>query len=225
MGKLNIAIDGPAGAGKSTVAKFLAEKLGIIYLDTGAMYRTVALKAIRSGVGTTDRIALAALMENINIDVKYVNGSQVIKLDGENVNDLIRTPEVTKGSSDVAQFPEVRIRMAGIQRKIAEQNSLIMDGRDIGSYVLPDADVKIFLTASEQERAYRRFKENISKGMTGTTFEEVLKDIQYRDKNDSNREFSPLIKADGAIEIDSTGREADWVIKTILNIIGDKGGD
>lgn len=223
MRKLNIAIDGPAGAGKSTVARILAKNLGIIYLDTGAMYRTVALKAIRSGVSTHDRMALAALMENIDIKVECNGNMQVIRLDGDNVNDMIRTPEITKGSSDVALFPEVRVKMAEIQRRIAKQNSLIMDGRDIGSYVLPNADVKIFLTASENERAMRRFKENLAKGVTGITYEDVKKDIAYRDKNDSGRKFAPLVRAEDAIEIDSTGRDIKWVVEDILDIIKNKG--
>lgn len=221
--KIGIAIDGPAGAGKSTIAKIISKSLGIIYLDTGAMYRSVALKAIREGINTKDQEKLSNLVEKTDIKVTYSGDEQRIILDGEDVTKKIRTKEVSIGASDVSAVPAVRIKMVELQREIADKNSVVMDGRDIGTYVLPNADYKFFLTASVEERAKRRFKEQIEKGVKDITLEEVKKDIEYRDKNDSSRDFAPLRKAEDAIEIDTTNISAQEVANRILSII--KGND
>ncbi len=222
---INIAIDGPAGAGKSTIAKAISRILGIVYLDTGAMYRTVALKAIRSGLDTLDEAGLATLVRDIDIRIEYKDNEQRIFLDGNEVTGLIRTPEVSIGASNVAVIPAVRIKMVELQRDIAHDNDVVMDGRDIGTYVLPDANFKFFLTASLDERAKRRYIEMLSKGMTDVDYEEVKKDIAFRDKNDSSRAFAPLSKAPDAMEIDTTGLEPKEVIRIILDKIETNGAD
>lgn len=219
MSAITIAIDGPAGAGKSTVAKNISKALGIVYLDTGAMYRTVALKAIRSGVDTTNAERIGELVKDIEIKVEYINNEQHIYLDGEDVSSLIRTPEVSVGASNVAVIPAVRIKLVDIQRKIADQNSVVMDGRDIGTYVLPNAKYKFFVTASLDERAYRRHKELQEKGGNSVSLEEVANDISYRDKNDSSRAFAPLSKAADAIEIDTTGLSPQEVTDLLLSYL------
>lgn len=223
MDRISIAIDGPAGAGKSTIAKMISKCLGIVYLDTGAMYRTVALKAIQSGVDTKDQVALSEMVKDIDVFIEYKNNEQAIYLDKENVTGLIRTPRISVGASDVAVVPAVRIKMVELQREIASKNSVVMDGRDIGTYVLPNADFKFFLTASVEERARRRFNEMTEKGDFSASFEDVLKDIRYRDHNDSSRAFAPLAKADDAIEIDSTQLQAEQVAETIMIMIKKKG--
>lgn len=211
----SIAIDGPAGAGKSTIAKKVSAKLGFIYLDTGAMYRTVALKTINSNIDTKDRTEVAKIMDNLDIRISHENNVQKIYLDGNDVSEAIRTPEVSAGASNVAVFPEVRLKMVDLQRKIAAGIDVVMDGRDIGSYVLPNAELKIFLTASADERARRRFEELQQKGQQAT-FEEVKADMLARDKNDSSRAFAPLTKVADAIEIDSTALTIDEVVERIL---------
>lgn len=217
-----IAIDGPAGAGKSTIAKILSKTLGILYLDTGAMYRAVALKAIREGIDTKDREGLAKMVQKIDLKISFSNNVQRVLLDNEDVSDKIRTPEVSVGASDVAVVPEVRYKMVELQRQIAEKNDVVMDGRDIGTYVLPDANYKFFLTASVEERAKRRYIELLEKGVTGITIEDVQKDIEYRDKNDSSRKLAPLAKADDAIEIDTTNHTIDEVAEILIGYIKDK---
>lgn len=219
---VNIAIDGPAGAGKSTIAKAISHKLGIVYLDTGAMYRTVALKAISSGIDTLDKKRLTELVKDIDIRIEYKDNEQRIFLEGNDVTGMIRTQEVTIGSSNVAVIPGVRLKMVDLQRKIAKDNDVVMDGRDIGTYVLPDAEFKFFLTATLDERAKRRYDEMISKGITDVGFDEVRKDIAFRDKNDSSRAFAPLSKAPDALEIDTTGLEPQKVIEIILDHIENK---
>lgn len=216
---INIAIDGPAGAGKSTVAKNISRTLGIIYLDTGAMYRAVALKAIRSGLDTSDAESLASLVKEIDIRIEYKDSEQRIFMDGNDVSGQIRTPEVSIGASNVAAIPAVRIKLVELQRAIAEVNDVVMDGRDIGTYVLPDAKYKFFITASLEERSKRRYEELLVKGTNGTTFEEVMKDISYRDKNDSSRAFAPLSKAADAMEIDTTSLSPQEVADRILSYI------
>ena len=216
--KISIAIDGPAGAGKSTIAKIISKKLGILYLDTGAMYRAVALKAINENIDTLDDEKLSKLVENIDIEIVYSKDEQKIFLDGKDVSSLIRTPDVSIGASNVATIPNVRIKMVELQRKISTENSVVMDGRDIGSYVLPNADVKIFLNADIKE-SKRRYSEQLSKNIENITLEEVLKDIEYRDKNDSSRSFAPLTKASDAIEIDTTNMSIDEVVNTILGYV------
>lgn len=217
--KVKIAIDGPAGAGKSTIAKSIARKLDIIYLDTGAMYRTVALKAINSGIDTKDTGKLSEMVQGINIQITHNGCEQRIFLDGRDVSDEIRTPEVSVGASNVAVVPEVRLKMVELQRKIAEKSSVVMDGRDIGTYVLPDARYKFFLTATVEERAKRRYEELLAKGIKNSSFEEVKKDIEYRDKNDSTRAFAPLAKANDAVEIDTTDLTINEVTEKILSCV------
>lgn len=220
--KINIAIDGPAGAGKSTIAKMLSKLLKVIYLDTGAMYRAVALKAIRNGINTKSEYDVEQMVKDINIEIKYINNEQRVYLDGEDVSTQIRTPEVSVGASDVAVFPAVRIKMVEIQRQIAMQNDVVMDGRDIGTFVLPDAPFKFFLTASPQERARRRYNEMLEKGQVCKSYEEILEEILYRDKNDSQRAFAPLAKAKDAIEIDSTDMLPEEVAQKMMSYINEK---
>ena len=211
----SIAIDGPAGAGKSTIAKKVSANLGFIYLDTGSMYRTVALKAIRTGIDTKNQKELAVMMDKLDISISHENNLQKIFLDGEDVSEAIRTPQVSVGASNVAVFPEVRLKMVDLQRKIASGIDVVMDGRDIGSYVLPDAELKIFLTASVDERARRRYEELIKKGQPAN-LEAVRADMIFRDKNDSSRALAPLVKVADAIEIDSTTLSIDEVVEKIL---------
>jgi cytidylate kinase len=219
---ISIAIDGPAGAGKSTIAKIVSEDIGIVYLDTGAMYRAVALKAIRDRIDATDRDSLSKMVDSIGIMVNYVDGEQFIYLNGEDVTSKIRTPEISIGASNVAAVPEVRIKMVELQRQIAAKTSVVMDGRDIGTYVLPDAKFKFFLTASVDERALRRYNEQLAKGYKNISLDDVKSDIEYRDKNDSSREFAPLSKAADAIEIDTTSLSIDEVAQRIISIIKEK---
>lgn len=219
MNRVNIAIDGPAGAGKSTIAKYISKTLGIIYLDTGAMYRAVALKAIRKGVNTKDAANLAELVNSIDIRIIHSGSEQRIFLDGTDVSKDIRTPEVSIGASNVAVVPAVRLKLVELQREIAKNNDVVMDGRDIGTFVLPKAGHKFFLTASLDERAKRRYKELKEKGMHETTFEEVRKDIGYRDMNDSTRAFAPLSKADDAVEVDTSDMTIEQVTEKILSYL------
>ncbi len=210
-----IAIDGPSGAGKSTIAKAVAKALNIDYIDTGAMYRAVGFKMNRDGVPfDADDPALEAMLANTDID--FVRGD--IILDGEVVNDVIRTPEVSMLASQCSSLAPVREKLVEIQRGMGMRKSVIMDGRDIGTNVLKDAEFKIFLTASAEERASRRFKELQEKGET-QTYEEVLEDIKQRDYNDMTRELNPLCKADDAIEVDTTGHGIEEVVDTVLDII------
>ncbi len=211
----SIAIDGPAGAGKSTIAKKVSANLGFIYLDTGAMYRAVALKAINEGIDTKSQMDLEKIISSIDITISHENSIQKIFLDGVDVSDSIRTPEVSAGASNVAVFKEVRLKLVDLQRKIAGDKSVVMDGRDIGSYVLPNADLKIFLTASVDERARRRYEELLQKGQK-VDFDEVKSDMIIRDNNDSSRAFAPLVKAADAIEVDSTSMTIDEVVERIM---------
>ena len=212
MGKI-IAVDGPAGAGKSTVSKIVAEKLNFTYIDTGAMYRAVGLKFLRSGQPLTEKF-LEELTKDIEIKL---DESARIFLDGEDVTKKIRTPEVSKLASDVSKFGFVRKKLTELQRKMAEKGSVIMDGRDIGTQVLPNADLKIFLTATLHERARRRFEELKLKNPS-VNFDDVEKEISLRDKQDSEREIAPLAKADDAILIDSTNLSVAEVVEKILSL-------
>lgn len=218
MNNIKVAIDGPVGAGKSTVAKMIAKKMNIIYVDTGAMYRTVGLYAIRKGISTTDVESLKVLINEIDIDVEIKNGEQLIYLNKEDVTGLIRTPEISMAASNVSAVPEVRAKLVDIQRKLAESKSVIMDGRDIGTVVLPNADTKIFLDASPKARAKRRYDELIAKKQE-VTFEEVYNDLMQRDKNDSTRAASPLKKADDAIVLDTTELTLEQVVDEAIKII------
>jgi len=214
----SVAIDGPAGAGKSTAPKQLSAMLGAIYLDTGAMYRTVALAAIRRGIDTSDEKALEEMLDQISIEIKFSDQGQVILLDGEEVNDYIRTPEVSLGASKVAVFPPVRHRMVEMQRDIASKNTVVMDGRDIGTYVLKDARYKFFLTATVEMRAKRRYEEQKAKGMEAD-IEEIKRDIRFRDENDSSRAMAPLKQAEDAILIDTTNQSIDEMVEDMARYI------
>lgn len=219
MKNIAVAIDGPAGAGKSTIAKNAAKNRGLVYIDTGAMYRTVALYALNSGINPeTERDRLVLQLDNIDIDIDYDNGVQRMLLGGEDVSELIRTEKVGMGASAVAAIPEVRLMLVEIQRRLAESKSVIMDGRDIGTNVLPNADLKIFLTASADERAKRRYEELKSRGCDAD-FEKIKADIIQRDKNDSEREIAPLRRAEDAVLVDTTLLGIDEVTECIERLI------
>ena len=220
---INIAIDGPAGAGKSTVARRAAEKLGFIYVDTGAMYRAIALYLIRRGVAPEEKEAIAKECEGADVSITYQNGEQVVSLNGENVNGLIRTDEVTRMSSAASAVPAVRARLLSLQRGLAAQNDVLMDGRDIGTCILPDADVKIFLTASTAVRAKRRFDELTAKGDTSETLESVEAKIVKRDEDDRNREISPLREAEDAVHLDTSDMTIEQAVEAVLSICRQKG--
>ena len=211
-----IAIDGPAGSGKSTIAKLIAEDLGLVYIDTGAMYRLVTLKALKDGIlGNLDKII--KILDNLNIDIKE-NG---FYLDDIDVGEEIRKPVVSENVSDIAAIREVREKMVDLQRKFSESKNVILDGRDIGTVVFPNADVKIFLVADAKERANRRYKELVAKG-ENVRIEEIYENILKRDEIDSTRKESPLKKADNAIEVDTTSKNIEEVKNKILNIVRKK---
>lgn len=216
---MKIAIDGPAGAGKSTIARAVAENMHFVYIDTGAMYRAVGLAAVRAGLDTKKDVEkIEALIKSISITIRHEAGVQRIFLDGEDVSEKIREPEISVAASNVAVIPAVRLGLVELQRKLSEETDVIMDGRDIGTYVLPDADVKIFLTADVKERANRRYKELCEKGME-TTPEEVLRDMQYRDANDAGRSFAPLRQAEDAVLVDSTAYTLEETIARVIAVI------
>ena len=217
MKNFAIAIDGPAGSGKSTVAKIIAEKLGIIYVDTGAMYRAVALFCIRNGVDTTDEVAVNTLLPKIEIRIVLEHGIQKIFLGDEDVTGKIRTQEVGQGASDVGLILAVREKLVEIQRDLAKGTSVIMDGRDIGTNVLTNAQVKIYLNASVEERARRRLGELEGNGIKAN-LNEVMEQIIFRDKNDMTREHNPLKKALDAVEVDTTKMDIDQVVNAIIRI-------
>ena len=215
---IKIALDGPSGSGKSTIAKKLSKKLNILYLDTGAMYRATALKAISLGIDTFDENGVKTFIDDINLEIKYIDGTQHTMLDGEDVSERIREPHVSMAASNISSLKCVRLKMVEMQRKIASQMSCVLDGRDIGSYVLPDAQFKFYITASVDVRANRRFIELSLKGHK-VDFNELKKEIEQRDYNDKNRDFSPLVKAKDAIEIDTSYMNVDQVIGKVLSII------
>ena len=217
MKTVNIAIDGPGGAGKSSISKAIASELGFIHVDTGAMYRAIALYAVRNHCA--DQIA--EHLEDIDVALKFIGGAQRVMLCGEDVTDYIRSPEVTMTASRVAAVPEVRAHLFNLQKKIAAENNIIMDGRDIGSVVLPHADLKIFLTASAEERASRRYLEMREKPDC-PTYEEILEDIRQRDYNDMHRETAPLIQAEDAVLVDSTNMGFHEVVEYITGLIREK---
>lgn len=221
---MKIAIDGPAGAGKITISKEVAKKLGIIYIDTGAMYRAIGLAAVRSGIDTKDAEGVKSVLDKVDITISHSDGTQKIFLNGENVSEEIRLPEISVAASNVAVIPEVRIKLVELQRSLAERCDVIMDGRDIGTYVLPNAELKIFLTASVDERARRRYKELIEKGVK-TDFDEVKADMEYRDKNDSGRDFAPLRAADDSITLDNTDITAQEAADEICRLAKERRGE
>ncbi len=216
-----IAIDGPAGAGKSTIAKLLAKKLGILYLDTGAMYRAVGLKAVENGVDISDEDAVKKMLDSTTVDVKICDSVQRVYLDGQDVTGRIREHRVSKAASDISAVPCVRYKMVELQREIASRCDTVLDGRDIGTFVLPNAEYKIFLTASVAERARRRYEELKAKG-EDCTLESVTADIEKRDYNDSHRALAPLRKADDAVEIDTTDLTIEEVADKLTALIGGK---
>lgn len=218
---MQIAIDGPAGAGKSTVAKLLAEQLGIMYLDTGAMYRAVALGLKERGADLADRSQIVQLLPQIRVDVRYENGAQHTLLNGEDVSDQIRTAQMGQYASSVAVIPEVRHYLVEQQRSIALRDSIILDGRDIGSYVLPDADFKVFLTASPRARAERRLRDLEAQGEK-CDLDELEQEIRARDERDMNREFAPLMHTPGEILVDTSDMTQDEVIARLSAIISDQ---
>lgn len=211
---IRVAIDGPSGAGKSTIAKAVAKKLGIDYIDTGAMYRAVGYKTIVCGIDPQDQQALKTLLDETSIDF---SGGNII-LDGEIINDQIRTPQIAKKASECSALADVREKLVQLQRQMGQKKSVIMDGRDIGSNVLTDAEYKFFMTASAEERAKRRYDELAEKGQD-ITYEQVLEDIQKRDHSDMTRELNPLCKADDALEVDTTGMSIKDVTNYILKEI------
>ena len=219
--KYNIAIDGPAGSGKSTIAKLLANDLGILYLDTGAMYRACALAALRAGVDISDEAAVILLMRSVCVNVTYEGGVQHTLLGTEDVTGLIREPEVSKAASAISKHESVRMKMAEMQREIAGKMSCVLDGRDIGTFVLPEANCKFFMTASPEERAKRRHKELVEKG-SACTLKEVLDDINKRDHNDSHRAVAPLKAAEDAVRIDTTDMSIDEVTEEVIRIVLEK---
>ncbi len=215
---INIAIDGPAGAGKSSVAKALAADYGYVYVDTGAMYRALAYKAINSGIAVKESCDIEKMLGDTLLDITYNEKGQRIILDGEDISDKIRTPQISMGASDISAIPYVRTWLLDMQKNLAKRNNCIMDGRDIGTTILPNADVKIFLTASVEERAERRYKELLEKGEQ-VSYEDIVEDVKKRDYNDSHRAVSPLKKADDAIEVDTTNLDIVQTIAAIKEII------
>lgn len=218
MSILKIALDGPSGSGKSTIAKRLSKELNILYLDTGAMYRATALKALSLGIDTFDGGGVSTFINEINLEVKYIDGTQHTFLDGEDVSEKIREPHVSMAASNISSLKCVRLKMVEMQRKIASSMSCVLDGRDIGSYVLPDANFKFYITASVDVRADRRYKELVLKGHK-VDYDLLKKEIEQRDFNDKNRDFAPLIKADDAIEIDTSFMNVEQVVNTVLSYI------
>ena len=215
---IRIAIDGPGGAGKSSVAKAVARKLGIIYVDTGALYRNIGLYTLRQGVDTKDREAVSALLPNIKLELKFEDGKQIILLNGVDEGDNIRTAEVSMAASNVSAIGEVRSFLLDMQRETARRNSVIMDGRDIGTVILPDAELKIFMTASPMARAERRFKELLLRG-EDTTLEKVYEEMVARDKNDSERALAPLAAAEDAIGLDNSKMTEEETVNAVLKLV------
>lgn len=217
-----VAIDGPAGAGKSSVAKAVGKQLGLLYVDTGALYRTVGLAALRKGVDPSSKAEVEALLKEISVEMDFSETSgQVVLLNGEDVTGLIRTPEVSMTASDISALPIVREYLLGLQRNIAKTKNVIMDGRDIGTVVLPDAQVKIFLTASPESRAERRYKELVEKGEK-TTVKDVLRDVIKRDYNDTNRKAAPLRPAEDSVLVDTTNLDFDGSVEAVAKIIKER---
>ena len=217
---INVAIDGPAGSGKSTIAKAAAKELGFIYVDTGALYRAVAYNAVKTGA-IDDEQKIIDMLASTKVELKYVNGVQAVYLNGDDVSAFIRTPEISMGASKVSAIPQVRAFLLNLQREIAKTNNVIMDGRDIATVVLPDAEVKIFLFASPECRAERRYKELVEKG-ENVSFDDVLKDVNQRDYQDSHREIAPLKPSEESIMADTSELTLQESIDLIVNTIKEK---
>lgn len=213
----NIAIDGPAGAGKSTIAKIVAKKLNYIYVDTGAMYRTMALACFRDNISSDDEEKVVLKCKSVKVSLGYEDGVQKVFLDGEDVSDEIRKEEIGNMTSAIAVYPEVRKILVAMQKQLAKEHNVVMDGRDIGTAVLPDADLKIYLTASVETRAGRRYKELIEKGQS-CSLDEIEEDIRERDYRDMNREVSPLKQAEDAVLVDSSKMSIDEVVEKIISL-------
>lgn len=220
---IRIAIDGPSGAGKSTLAKSLAKKLGIIYVDTGALYRTVGWYVKQKKVDPKDAVMVAALLPEIKIELKYENGSQSVYLNGENLGDKIRLPEISMYASAVSAIPAVRAFLLETQNKVARENSVVMDGRDIGTVIMPDADVKIFLCATDEDRARRRYEELTEKGRK-VNYEDVLREMRERDANDRGRDIAPAVPAADAVLLDNSGYSSEMSLDAAIKIIHDRFG-
>ena len=220
MMPMNIAIDGPVGAGKSSIADQVAQRLNILHLDTGAMYRAFGLYALRSGTDLASEAALSALAEDVDVQVKYENGAQRTLLFGEDVSELIRTGEVSAAASAVSKWPAVRRRMVRAQQEMARTADMLIDGRDIGTVVLRDSPCKIFLTAAAEERARRRYLQQMEKGDT-TPYEQVLRELNARDEQDMNRKTDPLRRAEDAILVDSTDMTQEETVEAIVRIVED----
>lgn len=217
-----VALDGPAGAGKSSIAKRAAKELGFIYVDTGALYRTIGLAASRAGVEPVDSPKVDALLEKITVELTFNDkGEQVVLLNGEDVSGEIRTPEASMTASKISAIPNVRAYLLDLQRDMAKTNDIIMDGRDIGTVVLPDAQVKIFLTASPEARAGRRYKELIEKGMS-VKYEDILSDVIERDYNDTHRKTAPLKAAEDSVTVDTTELDFEQSVNAIISVIKEK---
>ena len=214
----NIAIDGPAGAGKSTIAKIVAKKLGFIYVDTGAMYRTMALACFRDNISQDDEASVVKKCKNVKVTLAYENGTQKVFLNGEDVSTEIRQEVIGNMTSAIAVYSPVRKILVNMQQELAKTNEVVMDGRDIGSAVLPNADLKIYLTASSRTRATRRYKELVGKGQV-CDIDEIEKDIKDRDYRDMHREISPLVQADDAVLIDSSDMDIDTVVSEIIKLV------
>lgn len=219
--RINIAIDGPAGAGKSTIAKTVSKELGYIYVDTGALYRTVGLNALRQGKNTKEESEVVPTLEGLEVSLRFVNGEQRVFLGEEDVSEAIRQNEVSMAASNVSAIPKVREFLFGLQRDIAEKNNCIMDGRDIGTVVLPNAKIKIYLTASAEARADRRFKELTEKGQT-VNYDDILREIELRDYQDTHREIAPLKKADDAVLVDTTELDLAGSVEYMLKVIKER---
>ena len=218
---INIAIDGPAGAGKSTIAKKLAQELGYVYVDTGAMYRAMAYYFLQQGIDKTDEAAINAAVDGADVTIRYVDSAQQVLLNGEDVTGSLRSEQVGNMASNTSVYPAVRVKLVALQQKLAQTTDVIMDGRDIGTCVLPDAQVKIYLTASVGTRAKRRYDELVEKGEQ-PDLEKIEADIEERDYRDMHREMSPLRQADDAVLVDSSEMNIEQVVSAILEIVKEK---
>ncbi len=218
---INIAVDGPAGAGKSTISRATAKELGFIYVDTGALYRAVGVHALRLGIDTKDAGKVSATLVDAQVELRFIDDEQRVFLNGEDVSDAIRTPEASMAASNVSAIPGVRNFLFDLQLDIAQKNDCIMDGRDIGTVVLPKAQIKIFLTASPQERALRRYKELLIKG-NPIEYEQVLEEMKQRDFNDSNRAIAPLKPAQDSVLVDTTGCTLEESVHMVINLVKER---